>query len=1058
MTTAKFILLGFTVIAFSFIFQNVNAQQRLLSGIVVSTEGKGIPSATVQITETNESTTTAEDGRFSIKATRGQHIGISSVGYVSNSMLITNVNDVRIILRASGKELGEVVVTALGISRQKRAVGYSVQDVSGEALSEVKPTNIVNALSGKIAGVQITNATGAVGGSSRIVIRGNHSFGQNEPLWVVDGTPFINFSSDQDAMSGQDYGNGALDLDPSNIESISVLKGANATALYGSRGANGVVLVTTKKGSKARNRIGIDVSSSISFESAYILPNWQNSYGGGSKGSEFYWKKDQPGMTYEDYAKKYSYNYVDGWGGGVNDGISRSWGPRLDAGLLLDQFTGKNQPWVSRPNNMRDFFETGITKDNSIALSKASDAGSMRLFLSNMAVKGTTPNTDYTKYTAGFSSELNLSKRLTAGINMTYVNNHSDNLPSQGYDGGGDNPSASFTFFQRQVDVAPLKDHWSELDAKGHPYSFAQAEMNNPYADAHNNASRTRNRLYGNVNMKYKMTDWLSVLGRIGTDYYNEERKKTLRSISYDGNGSGKFWQSDKFAQETNADILLMFDRKINDQFRLDGTVGANYRIESGHQVRMDINQLTVPDLFTVANISGYPSVSQFDSKKVSNSVLGSFNLSFKNYLFLGVTARNDWSSTLPKNNWSYFYPSVSAGFVFTDAFKMKSDIFSYGKVRGSWAQVGNDAAPYNVGATYSSVGGGSWNGTTMFYLPGQLPSLNLKPENTSSVEAGVDLKFLKNRVGVDLTVYQTKTINQIMSVDIATSTGYSSAFINAGEIENKGVELIVNATPISNPNGFSWDVTVNWAKNKNKVNALYKDLESLFISSMWLSSTEARPGEPYGVIRGSSFLRNKNGDLIVNSRGLPQVAPKVESWGNITPDWIGGVSNSFSYKNFSLSFLIDVRKGGDIISGTKLWATRMGNTAATAANNIRETGLIVPGVKADGTPNDIRVDAQDYFGAASRLPYIMLDGSYVKFRELSLRYALSKSITNRLGIQSASIALFGRNLALLYTDKSNDIHIDPETGFGTGNTGVGYEQMQIPNSRSIGIKLSVSL
>jgi TonB-linked SusC/RagA family outer membrane protein len=586
----KLILLRFAPVILSFLFFSfqTNAQQKIITGVVVNAEGSGIPSATVLVKETNEKTVTSEAGRFSIKATAGQHLEVSSIGYLNSSIAIKAGSAIRIILAASRQELGEVIVTALGISRQKKALGYSVQDVSGEALSEVKPTNIVNALSGKVAGVQITNASGAVGGSSRIVIRGNHSFGQNEPLWVVDGTPFINFSSDQDAMSGQDYGNGALDLDPSNIESISVLKGANATALYGSRGANGVVLVTTKKGSKAKNKIGIDVSSSVSFENAYILPAWQNSYGGGSHGDEYYWKKDQPAMTYQDYAKKYGFNWVDGYGGGVNDATPKSWGPRLDVGLVLDQFTGKNQPWISHPDNMKDFFETGITKDNSIAISKASDAGSMRLFLSNMAVKGTTPNTDYTKYTAGFSSELNLSKRLTAGINMTYVNNHSDNLPSMGYDGGGDNPSASFSFFQRQVDIAPLKAHWNELDAFGHPYSYSLGEMNNPYADANNNASRTRNRLYGNVNLKLKATDWLSVLGRIGTDYYNEERKKTLRSISYDGNGTGKFWQSDKFAQETNADLLFLFDKKINDQFRIDGTVGANYRIESSHQVRIN--------------------------------------------------------------------------------------------------------------------------------------------------------------------------------------------------------------------------------------------------------------------------------------------------------------------------------------------------------------------------------------------------------------------------------------------------------------------------------------
>ena len=1043
---------------------NAFAQKQELSGTILNSDGLPIQFASIQVKGTTRGSTSNEKGEFKITASPGEELQVSSVGYVPRLIKVEKVTKLVITLTNSGNDLGEVVVTAFGISRQKKAIGYAVQDVSGESLAKVKPTNIVNALSGKVAGVQITNATGAVGGSARIVIRGNSSFGQNEPLWVVDGTPFINFSSDMTAWGGQDYGNGALDLDPSNVETITVLKGANASALYGSRGANGVVLVTTKRGSRDKNKLGIEFTSSISIENAAIMPKWQDKYGGGRFGSEFEWKKAQPSMSYQDYSKKYAYNYVDGFGNGVNDGGPRSWGPRMDIGLVLDQFTGKNQPWVSNPNNVNQFYETGITNDHSIALTKGSEVGAMRIFLAVNDIKGTTPNTDYKKYTSGFSGDLNLSKRLTAGINMTYANNHSDNLPSQGYDGGGDNTAASFVFFQRQVVMPPLKENWDKLDAFGRPFSYAQGEMNNPYADAQNNASRTRNRLYGNVNMKYKMTDWLSVMGRLGTDYYNEDRKKILRSISYDGGGTGKFWQSQKYAQETNADFLLIFNKKINDNFQIDGTLGGNYRVENSHQMRMDVNKLTVPDLFTVANVSGYPTISQFDSKKVTNSALGSVNLSYKNFLFLSVTGRNDWSSALPKDNLSFFYPSISTGFVFSDAFNIKSDVLTYGKIRAGVAEVGNDTGPYNSGFTYRPVGGGPWNGTTMYYLPGQMPPVNLKPENKSSMEAGIELKFFKNRFGIDLTVYDTKTTNQIMSVDIATSTGYNNALINAGEIQNKGIELVLNATPIDIPNGFSWDITLNWARNHNRVNALYADLQSLFISDMWASSVEARPGEPYGVIRGKGFVYNDKGQLMVGTNGLPLKQAQLLTYGNITPKWIGGISNSFAYKGWSLYFLIDGRYGGDIISGTKLWGTGMGNTINTlndpftGATDARETGILVPGVKPNGTVNDIRVSAADYWSSVRGIPEnVLMDGSYIKLREVNIGYTLPKSLINKMGINSANLSVYGRNVALLYISPENDIHIDPETGFGTGNQGVGYEQMQIPTARSLGIKLTVS-
>ncbi len=1046
------------------------AQTRQLTGRVTSAaDQQPIPGVTILVKGTQNGTTTGSDGRFvlPVKDPSG-FLVLSSVGFQKLEVPITASNSYDIAMQVDVLNIEEVVVTALGIKREKKAIGYAVQDIGSELIATVKPTNIVSALSGKIAGVQVTNSTGAVGSSARIVIRGNHSFGNNEPLWIVDGTPMVNFASEMSAWGGQDYGNGAMDLDPSNIESMSVLKGANAAALYGSRAANGVVVVTTKRGSQPKNKLGIDIVSSVTLDNVSIFPTWQNEYGGGMYGSEYDWELKKttlgnPNLTYQDFAKKYSYNYVDGWGNGVNDGVPRSWGPRLDVGLKLDQFTGKDLPWISRPNNHKDFYETGVNLDNSVALSKSSDIGSIRVFLSNNDIKGTVYNTDLTKNTASVGGDLKFSDKWSASANLTYVNNHSNNLPSQGYDGGGDNPAATFAFFQRQVDMVPLKENWKVIDAKGHTYSYALGEMDNPYLSLNNTASRTRNRFYGNANLSYKATDWLTLTGRIGTDYYNELRKKIKLAQCNEGNGVGNFWQTQKFAQETNADFLAIIDKKIGDDFRIDGTLGANYRYEEVHEVGLNAYNLTVPDFFTIGNIAGTPGVTQYDSKKVTNSLLGSFNLSYKNYLFLGVTGRNDWSSALPKDSWSYFYPSVSLGFVFTDAFKIESKILSYGKIRASYAQVGNDTGPYQIASTFSSIGS-PWNGISLFNLPGTLPPVGLKPEIASSYEAGIDMRFFDNRIKLDVSYYDLKTRNQIMPVDIAPSAGYNSMLINAGEIENKGVEIILSASVIQSKGGFNWDVTLNWARNVNSVNELYGDLESLWISDMWSSYIEARPGKPYGVIMGTKWLRDDTGNLIVTAAGLTQQAPGNFELGNITPDWIGGVQNNFSYKGLHLGILIDGRMGGDIVSGTKFWGSRMGNTALTlndpftGADNVRETGIVVPGVLANGTPNVKRVDAQTFWNNYPRATeFMVMDGSFIKFRELSLGYDIPGKVAKKVGFYSARVSLVCRNLALLYVDKSNDVHIDPETGFGTGNAGVGYEQMQIPTARSIGFKLALS-
>ncbi|MEO6134117.1 MAG: SusC/RagA family TonB-linked outer membrane protein [Ginsengibacter sp.] len=1069
----KLILLMNMLMAISI---SVSSQTRTITGKVTNSDtGEPVIGATVSVKGTNIGTTTDTKGTFLLKENQKKGTLVASfVGMQTIEVPLNSSNVYNFTMTPGVVGLGEVVVTAFGISREKRSLGYSVQSVGNEQISEVKPENIVNALSGKIAGVQVTNSTGAVGGSARIVIRGESSFTSSQPLWVVDGTPFINFESDKNPYDGADFGNGAIDLDPTNIASITVLKGANAAALYGSRGANGVIVVTTKRGSKSKG-FGVEVSSAVTADVFPYLPHYQNKYGGGANGSEWYWHdyntRNGTNLTYQEYAQRFGYSYVDGQNG-VNDGTPSSFGPRLDIGLVLPQFTspldanGKPiaTPWISHPNNVRDFYQTGITTDNSIAFSKSGDLGSMRAYLNDNRVEGTLPNTNYRKNTFAFTSDLKLNERLKFSSNFNYVINRSDNLPAQGYYGDAPNsPQSGVTFMPRQVDIVPLKENWKTIMPSGHPYSFGVGETPNPYLQAHNTSSLNRNRLFGNLSLDLKLADWLTLRARAGTDFYYDKRKGVNLALTFratDGSGlNGTFNESNTMQSETNYDLIAMFDKKLGDNFRIDGTVGSNVMIAKIQSKNIQANDLVVPDLFTIGNAKGVQGVSQFDSKKETQSLFGSVNISYRNYLYLGVTGRNDWSSTLPSNSWSYFYPSVSLSFVFTDAFNISSDILSYGKLRGGWARVGRDTRPYMLQPTYQPLGGGLWNGNGLYTLPGTLPNQFLKPESNKSIEFGGNFQFFKNRIGLDISYYNSKNQDQIINVAVPNASGYNAVTINAGEIENKGIELILNTTPIE-INNFRWDLDINYAKNKNKVNSLYKDLETYRISDMWGSSIEARPGESFGTIIGNAMRRDKDGNLLVTDAGRI-LRDNNKEIGNVTPKWVGGMTNTFTYKNISLRVLIDTRIGGDFVAGTIRWGGSGGALEYTAANNIRETGVIWDAVRAsDGKPNIKNISGAAWVSDWSRsVENWVVDASYIKLREVAIGYTLPVSKMGNFGnyVRSARISLIARNLAILYHSKENKFGIDPEVGSGNSLIGLGYEQMTVPVCRNIGARITFS-
>lgn len=1032
--------------------QNISAQQRQITGVVVKNDGIPIQAATVQVIGTTTGTMTDENGNFKLEASSGQKLKVSSIGYEAKIIPIDAQSTFRITLDPSGKALGEVVVTALGITREKRSIGYSVQELKGAQINGAKDPDIINSLSGKVAGIQVTNGGSAVGSSSRITIRGSSSFGNNAPLFVINGVPVISSYSSLDGGGGVDWGDLTSDIDANDIASVSVLKGPTAAALYGSRAANGAILITTKKGSESNRRLGVDYSFSYIFNKPVNILRFQNEYGGGQDGEEYIWKQKHPEMSYQDYAKKYSYNYVDGNGGGVNDANPVSWGPRLDAGLKLDQWsTGANSPWISRPDNYKNFFRTGSTMEHSVAVAANGEKASGRIGFTRSDITGILWNTDQAQNSLETSVTLTPTSKLTANVNLTYLDKKST-IPPAGYSGAG----IYYGWIQRDFDTKYAWDQFEKQGNKGFMFPF----LDNPYYSLTNTNTLSRDRLFGTAKVSYQITNWLTASARIGTDFYNQYNKNITNSGSAENVSSGKggqFGLTGIHSKETNADFILDFNKKINEHFNLDGLIGGNYRDGLYKSMWMYAPNLTVPDFFSISNVKGTPSVSNFLSEQRTNSLYGSVNLSYNDYLYLGVTGRNDWSSTLPKGNWSYFYPSVSLSLVFTDALKIESTILSYGKIRGSWADVGQDTDPYRLSKTYSV---GSFGGVSLFSPTQTLPPLNLKPQETKSFEIGANLHFFDNRIKLDVTYYDQKTINQILSVPISTTTGYSSELINAGEIENKGLEIMLSGEVLKDMNGLSWDISVNWARNRNMVNELYEGINSYIMGTgPGGIAVVGIPGQPWGALFGVGFVRDNDGNIVIDANGVPETSNTPKILGNTTPKWTGGMQNTFTYKNFSLGFLLDARWGSQFFSTTLWHGYSTGTAPVTVANNVRETGIIVDGVTDDGKKNTKRISAQDYFEGPwmwNNEEYPIIDGTYLKLREITLGYSFNVSKVKWL--HSLRLSLLVRNAAILYRSSvAKENGIDPETGFGGGNNGVGWEDYQLPTTANYGLRLNVS-
>jgi TonB-linked SusC/RagA family outer membrane protein len=1036
---------------------SLSAQEmRTVTGTVTVGTAPVRPFAGVRVSVKGTLITTMTDQRgiYNLRVPMGADaLVFTYLGYRAKEEPLSERVDVHMEQVAIGIE--GIVITALGFEREKKTLGYSVQDVQGEDMAQVPEFNLVDALHGTVSGVQVTSAT-QTGGTARIVIRGSSSIsGNNQPLFIVDGIPIDNSSMTQNARNtqqaqmlsdngGVDYGNAAGDIDPNNIENISVLKGPAAAALYGSRASNGAVVITTKSGRGARGGAGgLGMTANISFtaEEPLRLPSYQNQYGQGV-GGEF--------------------SYLDGEGGGLNDHVDESWGPRLcptveGCTTLIDQFTGPQQPWVAHPDNVRSFYRMGQSLNTNVAIARSTEQAHVRLSLTRSNIRGMSPGNNIERYSLAIKGGANITDRLITEASLNYIDLNGKNRPGTGYD--DDNPQQSFTWFGRQVDMDALRNYECTEDSPnncevGGQYNWNYNYHNNPFWEAVVNGNNDeRDRVIGHLSLNYQVNDWITATGRVGRDWFRDHRKRVTAQFSLESD-EGAFGEELFYRAETNMDLIVNATRELTSSITLDATVGGNLRRNSYEGSGIEVDRLNTPGVYTIDNAAVTPDPWDNVSEAETRSIYGSLTLNYGGYLNLDLTGRNDWSSTLPDTLNSYFYPSVSGALVFTDALNLESPLLSSGKLRASWTRVGNDADPYQLRAVFAS--NVAFGNAPLFAVPNRIANANLKPEETTAWEVGADLGFFDERLGFVLTYYFRNTINQILPVEVSKASGYDQQMLNAGAVENRGWELLLRANPVRTRD-FSWDVTVNWSKNTSEVTELYGDLETLVLGSTWSLNVEARLGEPYGVLFGNGYLRDDQGRLLLTAGGMPQKNAEREILGNYNPDWVGGIQNRFSFGAFDLSVLVDGQRGGDVFSVTNWFGEYAGvleSTLEGRENAHCDPGMIVDGILPDGSQNtSVSVCPQDYFGRNYGIQESGIsDATYLKLREVRLGFELPRELVTWSGFTAANFALIGRNLYLWSPNMQN---IDPETAFDASNV-QGFESGQFPTARSLGFALSL--
>ncbi len=1046
------------------------AQTRQVTGKVTSSEdGAALPGVSVSLKGTARGTTTGADGSYKISVGDGAVLVFGFVGYKQQTISVGSQTAINVVLASDASELNEVVVTALGLTRTKNSLPYAAQQIKGDELTRVRSGNAFSQLSGKVSGVQITQGN-SIGGSTNVVIRGSKSLtGNNQAMFVVDGVPIdnsvTNSTNQRTGRGGYDYGNAAADINPDDIESMTVLKGAAATALYGSRASNGVIMITTKK---AKKGLGLTINSGLSVGTIdkTTFPKYQNQYGAG----------------YSDPYQKDGFFYFDANGDGVDDLVvptseDASYGTKFDGRMVYhwDAFdpAGPNyqkaKPWVAAANTPEKFYETAISNNTNIALDGATDKGSFKLGYTRNEDRGTLPNSSVIKNIMNISGTYQITPKLVASATSNFSVVSGLGRYGTGYDGLNVNQNFR-QWYQTNVDIMEQKDayfrnnknvtwNWSDPSSAA---GLKPIYTDNYYWTRYQNYQNdTRTRVFGNAMLNYKPTDYLNILGRITMDSYDEFQEERIAVGSTD---IPEYSRYDRHFEEINYDLISNFDKNLTADINLKALAGLNLRKSLNRSIYAITNGgLIVPGLYSIANSKGTVSApsENYNPREVFG-LFGGATLTYKDFLTLDGTVRQDKSSTLPVENNAYLYYAGSASWLFSHHLEDLPWLTS-GKLRANYATVGNDAPWGSIKNVYDQPA--PFGSTILFSVPGTQNNPGLKPEQTISKEIGLEMAFMQNRFGFDLTYYHTNTLDQILPAAVSTATGYNSTFVNAGNIENKGFEVSVYANPIKTPD-FSWNVNVNFTRNRNKVLSLYNESQNLQLASFQGGVTlNATVGEPYGILKGRTW-KFVNGEKLVKANGYyDMTTTTTNNIGNVNPDWIGGVNNSFRYKNVTFSFLIDVKAGGSIFSLDQYYGAATGVLAESALlndlgkpsrNDLADGGgVIVPGVLADGSKNTKRV-GNDYgiFGYYRNPQHAFIyDASFVKLREANLTYSLPRAIVAKLGgVKGVDLSVFGRNLWLIH---KNIPYSDPEENLSAGNL-QGYQSGAYPTTRSVGFNVKL--
>lgn len=1000
---------------------------RMVKGTVVDDEGNPIPGANVVLQGTSKGTVSDILGHFSISVQGDANLEVSFVGYHKQTVATAGQDRVRITLVPSSEQLSEVVVTALGIKREKKALGYAMQEISTDGMTDTKSLSLSNMLQGKIAGVQISQSGSGLGGSTRVVLRGVNSLsGNNQPLWVVDGIPINNDNdgSIADQYGGLDLASAASQINPEDIESISVLKGANAAALYGSRAQNGAIIITTKKG-KQGQPLTLEYSGNLQVSSIYNSYDYQNVYGQGS-------------------------------GGTFNTSARGSWGPRM-TGQMVDHWrnvyygdTNYSQvALLPQDDYIKDFYDTGLLYSNTITASAGSDNMTGRLSFTDSRNDGNVPGHEINRQYFDLNTEMR-NDFLTVGVKASYMTEKVKNAPAQGSYG-----------LMWQLITMPrgirLKDLSTDnLTSTGQVMNWSGPADNfsNPYGliMSENGNVNKRNRLLGNINATLKITSYLSLTGRVGIDWYNDQYRTYALNSGDGGKAVTEYIHSETTHKDFSADVMLNF-KKTFSEFSVVANLGTSVENQQYEGLSGSAGQFLIDDYIWMGN-GDDPTASESYYKKEIQSVMGNVSVGYKGMAYLDITGRNDWSSTLPAANRSYFYPSVSLSWIISEMFRMP-DWIDYLKVRGSWAMVGNDTDAYQLAYVYSQYvsyvnGGGSY---LEMQLPDTLPLSDLKPEHTNSWEGGFEWRTFQNRLGIDFTYYRSNTTDQILAIDSPIPSGYTSKIINAGKMRSQGVELSITGTPIKT-NDWQWDVTLNWGLNRTKCIELGGDVTRYTLGSTSIASVVVNEGSSYGdIVATTAYQRDEQGRILIGDDGLP-LTETDKVIGNMLPKWTGSFGTTLTWKNISFNMLIDMRYGGDFISMTDADATFYGTSKRTLAGR---DGMVVDGILAStGEPNTIEVSGENYWSAVGGSNGIaeefMYSGTYVKMRELSIGWSLPKKWLEPIKLQSVKISAVGRDLFYFYKDAP----VNPESAMSYADYYQAFEYGSMPPTRTYGFSLNI--